>query len=252
MEISSFYILAAGGILVIIITIRIILSFINFLFKPSIQFQIFKNFIYLRLYLFISVPYYKALLQAIYIAETVLSNIIGVNTLKDASIQAARLLLVDFILLFFLNYLGYTAYIIRVPLQSIVYFYSLIAIIAVIESIFYIVTILIIKLFLFKNLKNIYSILISINNLYYNLANAFYFQGAVTLALLILILLIKRYFYKVFLKTYIFLTVATIISIYQHITTIISKVVLIVPSATFILMGVFQISQIFYYNIPPL
>ena len=56
-----------------------------------------------------------------------------------------------------------------------VYFYRSIAIIAVIKSIFYIVTILITKIFLFKNLKNLYSILIGINNLYYNLANAFYF-----------------------------------------------------------------------------
>ena len=242
MEISSFYILAASGILVIIITICIILSFTSFLFKPSIQFQIFKNFIYLRLYLFISVPCYKALLQAIYIAGTILSNIIGVNTLKDASIRAACLSLVNFILLFFSNHLGYAVYIIGVPLQSIVRFYGLIAIVAIIESIFHIATILIIKIFSFKNLKNIYGILISINNLYYNLANAFYFQGAATLTLLVLILLIRRYFYKVFLKTHIFLTVTTIISIYQYTITIISKVVLIVLSATFILMGVFQIS----------
>ena len=114
-------------------------------------------------------------MQAIYIAGTISSNIIGVNTLKDASIRAARLLLANFILLFFSNHLGYTAYIIRVPLRSIVRFYGLITIIAIIESIFYIVTILIIKLFSFKNLKNLYSILIGINNLYYNLANAFYF-----------------------------------------------------------------------------
>ena len=251
MEILSFYILAAGSILVIILTICIILSFINFLFKPSIQFQIFKNLIYLRLYLFISVPRYKAILQAIYIARTISSNIIGVNTLKDASIRATRLLLANFILLFFLNYLGYAAYIIRVLLRSIVCFYGLIAIIAIIESIFHIVTILIIKLFSFKKLKYLYSILIGINNLYYNLANAFYFQGVVTLTLLILILLIRRYFYKVFLKTHVLLVVVTIISIYQYTTTIISKVVLIVPSATFRLIGVFQIGRIFYYNIPP-
>jgi len=110
-----------------------------------------------------------------YIARTILSNITGVNTLKDASIRATRLLFANFIPLFFSNYLGYAIYIIRVPLRSIVRFYSLITIIAVIESIFHIATILIIKLFSFKNLKNIYGILISINNLYFNLANAFYF-----------------------------------------------------------------------------
>jgi len=143
MEISSFYTLAAGGILVIIITICVISCFINFLSEPSTQFWLFKNFIYLRLYLFISVPRYKALLQAIYITRIILSNIIGVNTLKDASIRAARLLLANFILLFFSNHLGYTAYIIGVPLRSMVRFHGLIAIIAVIESIFYIVTILI-------------------------------------------------------------------------------------------------------------
>ena len=59
-------------------------------------------------------------------------------------------------------------YIIKILLQSIVRFYGLIAIITVIESIFYIVIILITKSFSFKNLKNLYSILISINNLYYN------------------------------------------------------------------------------------
>jgi len=98
-----------------------------------------------------------------------------VNTLKDASIRAVRLSLANFIPLFFLNYLGYAAYIIGVLLRSMVRFHGLIAIIAVIESIFYIVTILIIKLFSFKNLKNIYGILVSTNNLYYNLANAFHF-----------------------------------------------------------------------------
>jgi len=114
-------------------------------------------------------------LQAIYIAKTILSNIIGVNTLKNASIQAARLSLANFIPLFFSNHLGYAAYIIGVPLRSIVRFYSSIAIITVIKSIFYIVTILITQLFSFKNLKNLYGILVNINNLFYNLANAFYF-----------------------------------------------------------------------------
>jgi hypothetical protein len=86
MEILSFYTLAAGGILVIILTIYIILYFIDFLFKPSTQFWIFKNLIYLHLYLFTSVPCYKTLLQAIYITGTISFNIIGVNTLKDVSI----------------------------------------------------------------------------------------------------------------------------------------------------------------------
>ena len=175
MEISSFYTLAAGSILVIILIIRVISSFITFLFKPSIQFWIFKNLVYPRLYLFISVPRYEALLQAIYIAGTISSNIIGVNTLKDASIRAARLSLANFIPLFFSNHLGYAAYIIGVPLRSMVRFHGSIAIIAIIESIFHIVTILITKLFSFKNLKNLYGILVGINNLYYNLANAFYF-----------------------------------------------------------------------------
>jgi len=53
----------------------------------------------------------------------------------------------------------------------------------------------------------------------------------------------------VFLKAHVFLAVATIIAIYQHTTTIASKVVLIVPSATFGLMGVFWIGRIFYRNI---
>jgi len=98
-----------------------------------------------------------------------------VNTLKDTSIRAARLSLANFIPLFFSNHLKYTAYIIGVLLRSIVRFHSLITIIAVIENIFYIITILITQLFSFKNLKNLYNILVNINNLFYNLANTFYF-----------------------------------------------------------------------------
>jgi hypothetical protein len=157
MDPSQIYALVTGGILIIFLTFRLILYCYSLLNQSSVQYWIFRYLIYPRLHVIWSLPYYEIIIQAGYWAGTITSNVIGVQTLQEASIRAARLSILNLTPLFASNHLGFIAYIMGIPLQTITHLHSSVAVVAIAESVFHITTI---RLFNFENPIHIYGLVV--------------------------------------------------------------------------------------------
>lgn len=172
-DVSQIYSLAAGSVFIILLTFKVVHMASTFLTSSDLKYWLFRRFIYPRLHLFFPLPYYEIVLQLIYWSGTIASNIIGVNTLKDASLRAAQLSLVNLIPLVASSSLSLTSYVLGLSARAVVRMHGSMSAITIAEGVFHIVTALITnKPLSFGNWRLLYGLIVcraSLSELFANI-----------------------------------------------------------------------------------
>jgi hypothetical protein len=170
MEITHIYSLVVGGILVVILVHRFLHAITNILHSSTFQHWVFRNLVYPQLHLILPLTYYEVFLQIMYWGGTITSNVVGVNGLRDASFQAARLSIINLTPLLLSSYLGLISYIVGLSSYSVRRIHGSVALVTLLEAIFHVATALVVhKPLSFKPQRNLYGLIVCQSSIYMSL-----------------------------------------------------------------------------------
>ncbi|PWY96035.1 FAD-binding domain protein [Aspergillus sclerotioniger CBS 115572] len=167
-----------------------------------------------------------------YFAGTAVFNIIGVNSISEAGIRAARLSIFTLLLLFWAGDHEYGARLLGVSLGTYQYIHRISAIMAVLQGTIHVV--------------------IKGQEMHFSASNTVQFYGLMVRSMFLVLLLfplVKRRVYEIFLKIHQGCAIFTLYSIWRHVNASYTRYWVYLLTATFTTTAILQVSRIIFRNI---
>jgi uncharacterized membrane protein YecN with MAPEG domain len=201
MEITEIYSLGVGGIAVFLILYRLLILTSYFLYICGRDFFL-AHLVYARVYHRISrlraISRYQLLFQLAYFFGTTVCNLVGVQSISQAGLRAARLALINLVALFFSGSHAFGAHLLGISLQAYRSIHSTVSLMVLAQSVIHTVIALRSIDFSLTHKTHLYGLLVR------GLTSPRYFgtntlgQGSTALLLLLGLPFIRRHLYELF------------------------------------------------------